>query len=83
MMLKGNKVTLRAVEREDQETLRRFSNDLEFKLAGGCDPPMPTSLERPRARFDREEREGNRDDTDLMIEADRASIGSTRWRTPV
>jgi RimJ/RimL family protein N-acetyltransferase len=74
-MLKGERVTLRAVEKEDQETLWRFWNDLEVELAGGGDPPLPASLERLRARFEREEREGNRDHTDFMIEVDGAAIG--------
>jgi RimJ/RimL family protein N-acetyltransferase len=74
-MLEGNKVTLRAVEKEDQEILRRFWNDLEVELAGGGDPPLPVSLERLRAMFEREEREGARDKTDFMIEADGSSIG--------
>jgi RimJ/RimL family protein N-acetyltransferase len=74
-MLKGEMVTLRAVEKEDQESLWRFWNDLEVELAGGGDPPLPVSLERLRARFEREEREGTRDKTDFMIEVDSASIG--------
>jgi RimJ/RimL family protein N-acetyltransferase len=74
-MLRGNKVVLRAVEKEDQETLWRFWNDLEIELAGGGDPPSPVSLERLRARFEREEREGTRDKTDFIIEADGVRIG--------
>jgi RimJ/RimL family protein N-acetyltransferase len=74
-MLKGEKVTLRAVEKEDQESLWRFWNDLEVELAGGGDPPLPISLERIRSRFEREEREGARDNTGFMIEVDGATIG--------
>ena len=74
-MLRGEKVTLRAVEKEDQETLWRFWNDLEVELAGGGDPPSPISLERLRSRFEREERERSRDNTDFMIEVDGATIG--------
>jgi RimJ/RimL family protein N-acetyltransferase len=74
-MLRGDKVTLRAVEREDQESLWRFCNDVEVELAGGGDPPQPHSLERVRARFDREAREGRGDKTDFVIEADGACIG--------
>ncbi len=48
-MLRGEKVTLRAIEREDMETLWRFWNDLEVELAGGGDPPLPVSVERLRA----------------------------------
>ena len=74
-MLRGENVTLRAVEKEDQEILWRFWNDLEVELAGGGDPPLPTSLERLRARFEREEREGTRDKTDFMMEVEGATIG--------
>lgn len=74
-MLRGEKVTLRSVEREDLERLWRFCNDLEVELAGGGDPPQPTSLERVRARFDREAGEGSRDKTDFVIEADGECIG--------
>jgi RimJ/RimL family protein N-acetyltransferase len=74
-MLRGERVTLRSIEKEDQETLWRFWNDLEVELAGGGDPPLPTSLERMRARFEREEREGARTKTDFMMEVDGATIG--------
>jgi len=74
-MLRGERVTLRAVEKEDQETLWRFWNDLEVELASGGDPPLPVSLERLRSRFEREEREGGRDHTGFMIEVDGATIG--------
>ena len=47
-MPKGEKVTLRSVEREDLERLWRFWNDLDVELAGGGDPPLPISLERMR-----------------------------------
>ena len=46
-MLRGEKVTLRAIEREDLR-LWRFWNDLEVELAGGGDPPLPVSLQRLR-----------------------------------
>ena len=74
-MLRGERVTLRAVEKEDQETLWQFWNDLEVELAGGGDPPSPTSLERIRSRFEREEREEVRTKTDFMMEVDGAIIG--------
>jgi RimJ/RimL family protein N-acetyltransferase len=74
-MLRGENVTLRAVEKEDQEALWRFWNDLEVELAGGGDPPLPLSFERQRARFEREEREGRRDKTCFMIEVDGTAIG--------
>jgi hypothetical protein len=74
-MLRGERVTLRSVEREDVEILWRFWNDLEVELAGAGDPPLPVSLERLRARFDREARERPPDKIDFVIEADGACIG--------
>jgi RimJ/RimL family protein N-acetyltransferase len=74
-MLRGEKVTLRAVEREDVEVLWRFWNDLEVELAEGGDPPLPVSLQRLRERFDREAREGTPDKINFVIEADDVCIG--------
>lgn len=45
-MLKGPRVTLRSLEREDLPLLLAFNNDLEVELAGGGDPPIPQSLTR-------------------------------------
>jgi len=35
-VLKGNRVTLRSVEREDLPILSAFNNDLEVELASAC-----------------------------------------------
>jgi len=40
-MLKGHRVILRSVEREDLPILSDFNNDLEVELASGGDPPIP------------------------------------------
>lgn len=74
-MLRGERVTLRAVEREDLERLWQFRNDVEVELAGGGDPPLPVCLERMRTKFDREAGEGSRDKTDFVIEVDGECIG--------
>src|SRR5215212_654420 len=74
-MLRGERVTLRAVERRDLERLWLFWNDLEVELAGGGDPPQPLSLQRLRERFDREAREGTQDKIDFIIEAGEECIG--------
>ena len=60
-MLRGEKVTLRGVTREDLPRLWQFNNDLAVELAGGGDPPMPQALDRVRADFDREAAKGGRD----------------------
>lgn len=74
-MLTGEKVRLRALRRDDLEVLCKFNNDLEVELAGGGDPPIPQSLERLQAEFDREVANGGRDGSNFAIEADDRLIG--------
>jgi len=74
-MLRGEKVKLRAVRRDDLPRLLDFYNDVEVELAGGGDPPRPTTLERLQRDFDREAAEPPRDKTDFAIEADGNLIG--------
>lgn len=75
-MLKGEKVVLRAIEREDLPTLCAFNNDLDVELAGGGDPPIPQSLARLQAEFDTNTSKGGRDGASFAIEADGKLIGS-------
>ena len=51
-MLHSDRITLRALRRDDLPHLLAFNNDLAVELAGGGDPPMPQSLERLQAEFD-------------------------------
>lgn len=74
-MLKGKKVFLRALERNDLALLYSFNNDLEVELAGGGDPPMPQSLARLEAEYEQKIASGGRDGTDFAIEADGNFIG--------
>jgi RimJ/RimL family protein N-acetyltransferase len=74
-MLRGEKVTLRGVTREDLPRLWQFNNDLAVELAGGGDPPMPQALDRVRADFDREAAKGGRDGATFAIETDGVCIG--------
>ena len=74
-MLPGEKVTLRAVTREDLPRLLDFWNDVEVQLAGGGDPPRPTALERLQKTLDREAAEPSRDKTEFAIEAECRLIG--------
>ena len=74
-MLRGEKVKLRAVSHGDLPRLLDFYNDVEVELAGGGDPPRPTTLERLQRDFDREAAEPPRDKTDFAIEADGNLIG--------
>jgi len=75
-MLKGEKVILRAMRREDLPRLLQFNNDVEVELAGGGDPPMPQSLDRLEAEFNQQVSSGGRDGASFAIEADGQLIGS-------
>ena len=74
-MLKGNRVILRSVEREDLPILSAFNNDLEVELASGGDPPFPQSFARLQARYDESLRRGERDGSHFAIETDGEAIG--------
>ncbi len=78
-MLTGERVTLRAIERDDIPTIHAINNDVAVELAGGGDPPWPQSLVRAYADFDRHAgeggRDGNRDGVSFAIEADGQLIG--------
>ncbi len=74
-MLRGEKVTLRGITRDDLPRIWRFNNDLDVELAGGGDPPMPQSLERLRAEFDRDAANGGRDGADFVVEVDGLVVG--------
>ncbi len=67
-MLQGERVTLRAIEREDLVRLHQFNNDLAVEVAGGGDPPMPQSLARLQAEFESKWQQGGRDGMDFGIE---------------
>src|SRR5437660_3454566 len=79
-MLRGDKVILRALEREDLKHQWQFNNDVEVELSGGGDPPMPQSLERLEAEFEETARRGGRDGTVFAIEADGKFIGQCGLR---
>ncbi len=74
-MLRGEKVILRALEREDLQRQWQFNNDVEVELSGGGDPPMPQGLARLEAEFDENVRRGGRDGGTFAIEADGRYIG--------
>ena len=74
-MLRGEKVILRSIERNDLERLWEFNNDLEVELASGGDPAMPQSLQRLQAQFDAEWGKGGRDGTSFAIEVDSKFVG--------
>jgi RimJ/RimL family protein N-acetyltransferase len=75
-MLRGERVTLRAIERDDLALLWAYNNDLEVELASGGDPPMPQSLARLQAEFDANAAKGGRDGATFGIEVGGKLIGS-------
>jgi len=75
-LIRGEKVTLRAVRRGDLPRLLDFANDLEVELAGGGDPPVPRPFERIVKDFEREVSEPPHDKTHFAIEADGECIGT-------
>ena len=75
-MLLGNRVTLRALHRDDLPLVWAFNNDLAVELAGGGDPPMPQRFEQVVADYDRAAAVGGRDNGMFAIEADGRYIGS-------
>lgn len=75
-MLSGEKVTLRAITRDDWLRLLAFANDLEVELAGGGDPPTPKTLEELQKFFERIAGEGGNKATNFAIEADGKCIGN-------
>lgn len=74
-MLKGERVTLRSLAREDLPRIWEINNDLDVELAGGGDPPMPQSFDRVVADYDKAVAEGGRDGAWFAIEADGKLIG--------
>lgn len=74
-VLTGERLTLRSLRRDDLPRLCAFNNDLETELAGGGDPPMPQSLDRLEADYNREVASGGRDGSTFAIEAEGKLIG--------
>jgi RimJ/RimL family protein N-acetyltransferase len=74
-VLKGHRVTLRNLVREDLSILCAFNNDLEVELASGGDPPVPRSFARLQARYDDSLRRGERDGCHFAIESEGTLIG--------
>ena len=74
-MLRGERVYLRAIEREDLPWLWEHHNDYEVDSLVNDGPPEPQSLARLEAEFDKDIVEGGRDGTRYAIEAAGMLIG--------
>jgi RimJ/RimL family protein N-acetyltransferase len=75
-MLKGTRLTLRPVQREDLPKLYEFNLDLEVELLSGGDPPMPRPLAYWQAWFEREATKDSPGDLWFIMEADDEVIGN-------
>src|SRR5690348_7614639 len=74
-MLRGERVLLRAMKREDLPRLCEMNNDVEVELVSGGDPPKPQTLEHLQAEYDQRASKGGRDEGIFAIEADGKLIG--------
>jgi len=74
-MLRGERVTLRGLTRDDLPLLWRYNNDLAVELAGGGDPPEPQAFERLVADFDAASAKGGRDGAWFAIEVEGRFVG--------
>lgn len=74
-MLKGDRVILRPLEREDLPRMNELDNDLEFGLLGGIEPPVPRSMARLEKQFDEWMSDKNPSGVYFAIEADGEYIG--------
>jgi RimJ/RimL family protein N-acetyltransferase len=75
-MLSGERVVLRATQREDVPRLYELFEDLELKYLSDNDPPKPRSLAADQARFEELLGEQDRNWFYFAIELDGEVIGS-------
>jgi RimJ/RimL family protein N-acetyltransferase len=75
-MLQGEKVTLRALKRDDLHRLWAFQNDVEFEILTGGPPWEPQSLERLERNFEESLVKDERNGPNFAIEADGQFIGT-------
>jgi len=74
-MLRGQKVILRALKREDLQRRFEFDNDVGYHTLLSSDPWEPRPLARLEAEFEERARKEEQDYTSFAIEADGQYIG--------
>jgi RimJ/RimL family protein N-acetyltransferase len=74
-MLHGERVTLRAVERDDLPFLHALVNDLDTQWLVSEQPPVPTSLAALEAEFDRSASDGSGAPVRFTVEVDGERVG--------
>lgn len=75
-MLDGERVVLRAIQREDVPRLWELNEDLEAKYLSDNRPPKPESLAHAQARFEEDLAEKNPDWFYFAVEVDGVVIGA-------
>jgi len=75
-MLTGDRVLLRAVERDDLRALWELDNDLEVEHRASDQPPKPVSLAAMEARFDARAAQPESNVVRFVIEVEGAVIGA-------
>jgi RimJ/RimL family protein N-acetyltransferase len=74
-MLKGDRVILRAMRREDLERYNELKNDIEIELLASDDPPAPMELARTQLNFEDHIRLDRQDHVWFAIETQTKFIG--------
>jgi ribosomal-protein-alanine N-acetyltransferase len=74
-MIRGERVVLRGLERDDLPRLWEQVNDLEVESRASDQPPVPTSLAELQARFDARAIDPEKRVVRFVVEADDEIIG--------
>jgi RimJ/RimL family protein N-acetyltransferase len=74
-MLKGERVTLRAIEESDYDRLAKFARDVEIHVIADDEPPVPRSFDQIKEDYQELQKKQN-EIVVFAIEADGAVIGS-------
>ena len=74
-MLEGDRVVLRAIQREDLPRLRELVEDFEVAVLSSSGPVVPRSLAEREASFDQDLAQTHKDYASFAIEVDGELIG--------
>jgi len=74
-MLRGERVVLRSLEREDLRHLRELANDIEVESRWSDRPPRPSSLAKWETWFDRQLSDPPGDSIGFVVEVDGRFVG--------
>jgi RimJ/RimL family protein N-acetyltransferase len=80
-MLRGARVTLRALTKADMATLLQYSQDVEVEILGGGDPPRPATIEGWEKWYEEHVAKESKESVNFGIEVDGKLLGTTGiWR---